>query len=736
MKLIHFFATMLLLMSCLKLTAQNNVGIGTNTPHASAALDVTATDKGMLVPRLTSVQRAAIASPATGLLVFDSTTGGFWFYNGSVWEDLSAGVSYTPGPGIAIAGNTISNTGDLNPTDDINIGSIAGGDVTGSFYNLQISGNAVGANEIADGSIGTVDLAPGVIPATLPPSGAAGGDLTGTYPNPTVAASAIGSAEITNGSIAAADLSQMSAGTGQVLQWNGTAWVPTNKTSTLLQDTDGDTKIRLEAWQDEDIMRIDLAGSERLVLKRNAGSGTVLEWPNNRYNIFIGTSAGKENTFGSNNIFIGYAAGFMNTSGTNNVALGYQALFKNNFVSGLVAVGDSALYSNTTGFYNTANGHSALKSNNYGSSNTANGYQALYSNWQGSSNTANGYEALKSNTTGSCNTANGDQALKSNTTGLFNTASGHQALKLNTTGGYNTASGYEALRSNTTGERNTANGQAALYSNTTGVYNTANGSSALHSNTTGGFNTANGIAALYSNTTGANNTANGEGSLASNTTGYKNTGLGFYTDVSSNNLKWATAIGAEAIVNNNNKVRIGATYVTVIEGQVDFTHPSDARFKFNIHDEGVPGLAFINKLRPVSYQFDTRKFEQHLMQNMPDSIRQRRMEGRDFTISSARLETGFLAQEVEQLCKELNFNFSGLHVPETEVDNYGLAYGSFVPLLVKGMQEQQHLMDTQATKIETQQTLIEHQQKQLDAQSAQLKKIAAALIMAGIVVEE
>src|SRR5687768_10371582 len=55
--------------------------------------------------------------------------------------------------------------------------------------------------------------------------------------------------------------------------------------------------------------------------------------------------------------------------------------------------------------------------------------------------------------------------------------------------------------------------------------------------------------------------------------------------------------------------------------------------------------------------------------------------------SSKKLHTGFLAQEVEQACKDLNYSFSGLRVPENETDNYSLAYGSFVPLLVKAVQE-------------------------------------------------
>lgn len=59
------------------------------TPASSAALEVESTNKGVLVPRLTTTQMNAVSSPATGLLIFNSTTGGFYFYNGSAWLDLS-----------------------------------------------------------------------------------------------------------------------------------------------------------------------------------------------------------------------------------------------------------------------------------------------------------------------------------------------------------------------------------------------------------------------------------------------------------------------------------------------------------------------------------------------------------------------------------------------------------------------------------------------------------------------
>lgn len=68
-----------------------SVGIGTNTPHATAALDITSTSKGILIPRMTSDQRTSIASPPNGLLVFDTDAGGFYFYKNGDWTSLSEG---------------------------------------------------------------------------------------------------------------------------------------------------------------------------------------------------------------------------------------------------------------------------------------------------------------------------------------------------------------------------------------------------------------------------------------------------------------------------------------------------------------------------------------------------------------------------------------------------------------------------------------------------------------------
>src|SRR5260221_9326214 len=69
-----------------------SVAINTDgsTANASAILDIKSSTKGMLAPRMTTVQRTAVATPSAGLLVYDTDTNSFWFYNGTAWSDLSA----------------------------------------------------------------------------------------------------------------------------------------------------------------------------------------------------------------------------------------------------------------------------------------------------------------------------------------------------------------------------------------------------------------------------------------------------------------------------------------------------------------------------------------------------------------------------------------------------------------------------------------------------------------------
>ena len=94
-KLILFVFLMCLINS----QSSAQLGIGTNSPNASAMLDITATNKGLLIPRMTNSQKNAISSPATGLIVFctDCGTAGLMnMYNGTDWVRLDGNISNTP----------------------------------------------------------------------------------------------------------------------------------------------------------------------------------------------------------------------------------------------------------------------------------------------------------------------------------------------------------------------------------------------------------------------------------------------------------------------------------------------------------------------------------------------------------------------------------------------------------------------------------------------------------------
>jgi len=105
---IFFNCTLLLLLSFFQTALIAQIGIGTETPDNSAALDISSTNKGILIPRLTNSQRNDISSPAEGLFIFNTTTKKINIYDGNSWLEISSGC-ITPTTATAGSDQIINN---------------------------------------------------------------------------------------------------------------------------------------------------------------------------------------------------------------------------------------------------------------------------------------------------------------------------------------------------------------------------------------------------------------------------------------------------------------------------------------------------------------------------------------------------------------------------------------------------------------------------------------------------
>ena len=101
--------------ACYLISAQQGVGINTDgsAPHPSAMLEIKSTNKGLLIPRMTSGERDAINSPALGLLVYETTSNSIWAFNGTSWTQLGTGGSGGNSPWV-VSGNNIYNSNSGN----------------------------------------------------------------------------------------------------------------------------------------------------------------------------------------------------------------------------------------------------------------------------------------------------------------------------------------------------------------------------------------------------------------------------------------------------------------------------------------------------------------------------------------------------------------------------------------------------------------------------------------------
>ncbi len=153
-------------------TLTDSVGIGT-APAASAILDLVATTKGFLPPRMTTAQRDAIVSPATGLVIYNTITNQHEGRNSTGWVALAGGGSQTPwtsninAAGFSLFGN---NTASGNLTLDSTSNATKG--------NILLNPTATNG-----GKVGIATVSPGAMLDVASTQGAGGGSaIRATYP--------------------------------------------------------------------------------------------------------------------------------------------------------------------------------------------------------------------------------------------------------------------------------------------------------------------------------------------------------------------------------------------------------------------------------------------------------------------------------------------------------------------------------------------------------------------------
>jgi hypothetical protein len=142
----------LLLLAQTWLSAQVAINTDATTPNASAMLDIKSNSRGLLVPRLTTAQRTAIASPADGLWAYDTDTKSFWFFKGGIgWQEMSNGGG---GLTLPFTGTAASNGPLFTITNTSTGGAILARAGTGGNGVWTSTGYLGGSGVLADNTVG------------------------------------------------------------------------------------------------------------------------------------------------------------------------------------------------------------------------------------------------------------------------------------------------------------------------------------------------------------------------------------------------------------------------------------------------------------------------------------------------------------------------------------------------------------------------------------------------------
>ena len=258
---------------------KDNVGIGTTKPDQSAALDISSSTKGLLMPRMTMQQRSLIQKPAQGLVIYQTDfLSGFYFYDGLEWNAMNSQNSIAGTDGdwslIGNAGTTPS-TNFVGTTDNVPLVFKTNNQFAGY---IQPSGkiNTFFGHQSGNSLIGMLN---------------AGSPTAG----------------------------ELNVGVGY---------------RTLFTNTIGSFNLAFGTL----VMESNTAGS----YNTGIGSLTLRNNIDGSYNLALGLSSLQNNNSGAYNIGIGAFTSLYNTTGQKNIAIGHNALYHNQTASNNIGIGFEA----------------------------------------------------------------------------------------------------------------------------------------------------------------------------------------------------------------------------------------------------------------------------------------------------------------------------------------------------------------------------------------------------------
>ena len=373
----------------------NNVGIGTNAPNASSILDLTSTTQGLGLPSMTTTQQNAIATPRTGLTIYNSTLLSPHFYNGSVW------------------------TGAWNKRG--NSGTTAGTDFIGTTDNVDL---VFRRNNVTSGWLNATNTSFGA--SSMPITTTSGGSTA-------FGVSALAALTSGNGNDAFGWRSMFNCTTGGANVAYGRESLQTLTTGT------NNVAVGQSALQASNGSRNSALGYRAMFLNttgnQNSAFGQQAVYANTTgsFNSGFGDGALESNSVGNSNSAFGHQAS-NRTTGAQNTSIGAGAAFWSTTGSNNTSVGFSSSLNLTTGANNTTLGTFAGRYLNASSNNVYLGYGAgdQFSHNAGDKNLLVGYNAFPAVYAGSNQLNLGNVLWGVDCSGTGQTAAGSLSVGVNT----------------------------------------------------------------------------------------------------------------------------------------------------------------------------------------------------------------------------------------------------------------------------------------------------------------